>query len=356
MIITRYYCFSILKNRRLPEVGRRLGNDGFAFTLNRMMARFFLAMVFVVGLACKAPAAPNVPIPTNDQAWKVLPKAEKGAGQPLPAWIRALANSLPKTAAAMIDLDYAQRVESPLPPKLRAKLRWIAAHANRSDYGMAIARADYWRSGGKVEDIENLLADLPKLPEEERLALELVRQLTLAAYQVTDAQVEKLVKIHGEKQVVAIVLVAAYANFQDRIIHALGIEVVQDGPLPPIEVRFAKQPGQEKRQRKFSPKAGKPPMIATKIEDPDWVEVPFDALREKLASQVNRHRARIAIPEANPQLPSPISWVRLNHGYQPRLTSAWIGGLRAFKSETDLPEVEQETMFWVVTRSLQCFY
>ena len=35
---------------------------------------------------------------------------------------------------------------------------------------------------------------------------------------------------------------------------------------------------------------------------------------------------------------------------------AWLGGLRAFRQESDVGVVGQESMFWVVTRSLQCFY
>src|SRR5690242_9018660 len=83
----------------------------------------------------------RVPILTDVQAWKKLPPVESGFGQPLPVWIRALAVSLPKTAAAMIDLDHAQRAESSLPPRLRAKLRWMAADANRCPYAKAYARA-----------------------------------------------------------------------------------------------------------------------------------------------------------------------------------------------------------------------
>src|SRR5262249_52771876 len=73
------------------------------------------------------PEIAHVPVLTDAEAWKNLPPVEEGFGQRLPAWIRALAGPLPKTAAAMINWDYVQRAESPLPPQLRAKLRWMTA-------------------------------------------------------------------------------------------------------------------------------------------------------------------------------------------------------------------------------------
>jgi len=54
--------------------------------------------------------------------------------------------------------------------------------------------------------------------------------------------------------------------------------------------------------------------------------------------------------------PMRIRWSLLTYGYQPRLTAAWLNGLRAFREESDLEAVFHESMFWVVTRSLQCFY
>jgi hypothetical protein len=211
-----------------------------------------------------------------------------------------------------------------------------------------------------------------------------VRQLVEAAYSVTDAQVARLVELHGEKQVVAIVLVAAYANFQDRLLLALGVSVEADGPLPPVKVRIRKpslpaksteakkdDPGgkaKEKPKRKLSPPAKNPPPVPEGVDDPEWTALSFETLRERLAGQKNRRQARVSIPNwetvraglpadmPKPDTPIRIQWSLLNYGYQPRLTAAWLGGLRAFRQESDLDMVYHESMFWVVTRSLRCFY
>jgi alkylhydroperoxidase family enzyme len=321
-------------------------------------------------------ASARVPVLTDAEAWKKMTFIEKENGRRLPVWIRALAVSLPKTAAAMIDLDYAQRMESTLPRRLRAKLRWIAADANRCDYAKAYARFDYVRAGGKAEDIDALSKQLDKLPEAERLALQLVRQLVEAAYTVSDEQVARLVELYGEKQVVAIVLVAAYANFQDRLLLTLGAAVEADGPLPPIKVRFHKPPTadksteakKEKPKRIVSPPAKNPPTLPEKLDDPEWTALSFGTLRERLDKQIARRQARVRIPDwatvrdnlpdsvPKPDKPIRIKWSLLTYGYQPRMTAAWLGGLRAFQQESDLDAVFHESMFWVVTRSLQCFY
>lgn len=332
-----------------------------------------------------ADSGANVPVLSDQEAWKNLPAVEEGAGQPLPTWIRALAVSLPRTAAAMLELDYAQRMERALPLKLRAKLRWIAAHTNKCEYAKAYARADFVRAGGKAEEIDNLPAQFGKLPEKERLALQLVKQLAEAAYTVSDQQIARLVELYNEDQVVAMVLVAAYANFQDRLVLALGVSVEPGGPLPPIKVRFRKQlplpksaeseggaatdKPVEATKRKLTPPAKNPPAMPEKVDDPEWSALSFESLRVRLGQQIARREARIHIPDGKtvlmnlPDTVPPldenemkIRWCRLTYGYQPRLTAAWLGALDVFESESDLDMTFHESMFWVVTRSLQCFY
>src|SRR5262249_8953389 len=103
--------------------------------------------------------------------WKLLPKVEAKPDGSLPVWAGVLAAAMPKTVAAMLELDNVQRAKSPLPPILRAKMRWVAAHANRCLYTEAIALADLRRAGANDAEIK-ALADSEKLwPESERAAL-----------------------------------------------------------------------------------------------------------------------------------------------------------------------------------------
>lgn len=87
--------------------------------------------------------------PLDDAAfWKAIPKSIAGGGGLAPVWARAAALELPRTAAAMLVLDRAEREVGTLDPRLRAKLRWEIAHANRCSYmepGTAKGGGDSWR-------------------------------------------------------------------------------------------------------------------------------------------------------------------------------------------------------------------
>jgi alkylhydroperoxidase family enzyme len=347
---------------RNGTVAYKGGRGPFGFKPGEMEQS--LAMLLLDdGAAPKAGA--NVPIPDDAEAWKHLPPAERGAGQPLPAWARALARPLPATAAAMLDLDRLHRAGGFLEPKLRAKMRWVAARANRSPYGEAQAAADLRRAGATNDEIAALAGDPAVLPPDERLPLVFARKMTFAAHSVTDAEVAELIRRHGEKEVVAMVLLLAYANFQDRLVLALGLPPEADPP-PALDVKFRRgEPaGVPAPPRKELASAG-PPAAAT-VPDPEWTVFDFAALQKNLQAQRDRP-GRIRVPTweevaktlpagETPHRPVRIKWSLVCSGYQPQLAAGWSACTRAFRKEANQDRVFEESLFWVVTRSLQCFY
>src|SRR5262249_39756091 len=150
--------------------------------------------------------AAHVLVPSSAETWRLLPKTEQGSGQPLPAWARALAPSLPRTTMALLDLDRIQRTRSPLGPLLRGKMRWVAAQANQCAYGMAYAEADLKRAGLDEAGLRSMKGNHADLPERERAALDFAYQMTVDASLVTDAEVARLIASYGEHKVVAMVL------------------------------------------------------------------------------------------------------------------------------------------------------
>ncbi len=315
----------------------------------------------------QTPAEPQqgrVPVPDSAEAWKHLPAAEVGQGQPLPAWARALARPLPRTAAAMLELDYLQRTRSPLDPKLRGKMRWVAARANRCAYTEAYAAADLRRAGVDEAGLKALAGDHAELPETERLALAFARKMTLEAYAVTDEEVARLVELHGDKQVVAMVLLLAYANFQDRLILSLGLPVEEDGPMPPPEVRFPKKEDVTAPARAM-PSNGSAPAVAEQVPDKEWTALDFAFLQKEMDKQRAR-QPRVPVPSwddvkknlppASTQRPLRIKWSLVCLGYQPELASGWSACTRSFGQDAKQDRVFEESLFWVVTRSLHCFY
>ncbi|MBI3866217.1 MAG: hypothetical protein HY290_30425 [Planctomycetia bacterium] len=347
------------------------------------LVRFTVAVVLLVctSLTCSAPAgaaggeepaAPatrGLPVLDDDDAWALLPEVEDASSRRLPVWARALAGSLPRTTAAMLELDYLYRTSDAFDRKLRARMRWVAARANRCEYSRAVAEADLLAAGGTRQDIEQLAAGATGSTPLDRAALSFARKMTLAASTVTDEEVSYLIEELGERPVVAMVLQMAYANFQDRLLISLGSEIEPGGPLPPLEVHFAAPPPDQKPEpaARPAPIEPAPESAPQKIADSDWKSLNFLQLQERMEAQRSRS-GRVSVPtwesarrELDPKLYPPdrpvrIKWSLVVLGHQPRLGPAWIKCLRTFGREANQDRVFEETLFWVITRSLQCFY
>ncbi|MGO9470213.1 MAG: carboxymuconolactone decarboxylase family protein [Isosphaeraceae bacterium] len=313
------------------------------------------------------PERARVPLLSDDDAWKRLPAVVSGGGQRLPAWARALAGSLPRTTAAMLDLDRIHRTKSPLGPLLRAKMRWVAARANHCDYSMAYAEADLKRAGLSDAELRVLKGDGANVPDAERDVLDFAHRMTVDASEVTDDEVARLITRYGEEKVVAMVLLLAYANFQDRILLTLGIPIEAGGPMPAPEVVFdrkAKPPPVPPRER---PRGRPIPKEPERIDDPFWLSLEFGDLQERLTEQRARS-GRIRVPTweqvrrvlplevPRPEKPVRIRWSLVTMGYQPEMAAAWSACTRAFGAEAQQDRVFEESLFWIVTRTIHCFY
>jgi hypothetical protein len=51
-----------------------------------------------------------------------------------------------------------------------------------------------------------------------------------------------------------------------------------------------------------------------------------------------------------------IGWSVVSLGYQPRLTMTWFDCMGTFSGEARMDPVFSSSLFWVVTRGLDCFY
>jgi alkylhydroperoxidase family enzyme len=338
-------------------------------------AALLLAAALALGAAppegdAKGPAPRKqgrLPALTDEEAWRRLPRAEQGRGRPLPLWARILADPLPRTTAAMLELDYRHRALSTLDPKLRAEARWAAAHANGCHYAEEVALADLRRAGAGDAEVSALTvtADRPGLREAHRAAVAFARKLTLAGHSVTDDEVKRLREQLGSEKLVALVLLVAHANFQDRLLLTLGLTGEPGGPTPPEPFRFTHPDPPPTVPARKAP--GKAPADDAPDADPEWGRVEFDVLQEKMEGQ--RARApRIEVPAwdvvkaklpkdaKQPAKPLRIRWSLVCMGYQPELAAGWSACTRAFGEEAKQDRVFEESLFWVVTRSIDCFY
>jgi hypothetical protein len=151
----------------------------------------------------------------------------------------------------------------------------------------------------------------------------------------------------------------AHASFQDRVILALRAPLEPGNGMPPLAIRVARISSKASTARK-------PPQLAKQAlpkanAAPDWLD-----LQKNLNKQRERP-GRIPLPtreevvkRLGPDNPgawqAAIRWSRATFGYQPELTDAWFDTTSAFGKEAGFDSVFSNSIFWVVTQSLQCFY
>jgi alkylhydroperoxidase family enzyme len=258
---------------------------------------------------------------------------------------------MPHTTAAMLELDYQHRVQSPLDAKLRARLRWVAAHALGCAYSQAYATADLLRAGESADDVRALAGDRAGLPDKDRTALTFAHKMIREPYAVTDDEVARLVQLHGEKQVVAMVLLLAHAGFQDRLLLALDLPLEAGGVLRPVPVRFAPVPlGTSLAVSRKKP-SGRP--LTRPRPDRSWQAVGLADLQTAMENQ-RCSRPRIRLPVD--RLGKDIHWGLVCRTYQPALAAGWAACRRAFGAEANQDPVFEASVLWVVTRTQQSFY
>jgi alkylhydroperoxidase family enzyme len=316
-------------------------------------------------LQADADAPGSWPLAANEEAWRLLPATLAGGGSRLPAWARATARALPRSTAAMLTLDRLHRTKSPLGPRLRGKMRWVAADANRCEYARATADADLRNAGVSPAELADLKAG--SWPQAERDALGFAAQMTVDASLVTDTQVAALKSSYGDEKLVAMVLLLASANFQDRLILALGVPPEETGSLPPVEVKFDSSAAKPDVPARANPADRHGPIEPVKVDDPAWQELDFDALQQGLRDQ-KATAGRIRVPTyeqalarwpdwyPKPKDPVRVRWSLVCLGHQPELAAAWSACTRAFGEEAKQDRVFEESLIWIVTRTIHCFY
>ncbi len=311
--------------------------------------------------------SPVVVLLSNAECWDRLPETLSGFGQPLPSWVRAVAIHLPRTAAAMLELDFAHRTQSPVDPDLRAKMRWVIADANHCDYSKAYAIADLKRAGATDKVVRVLTGDPKAWPDADQQPLEFARLLTVAAPTVPDSMFEELRQEFGDNQVASMVLLAAYGNFQDRIVLGLNLPLEEHGPLEAIDVEFAEGALQI---ASLIPPHGEVPTLQAAGEDVipddgDWAAISFDQLQTRLEQQRDR-KPRLPVPSwdevkgklppAMATRPTRIVWSLMTYGYASELQIPWSIATRTMWAELPgdrvLGSAKAMSTFWWLCRGL----
>ncbi len=194
-------------------------------------------------------------------------------------------------------------------------------------------------------------------------------KMTVNSAGVTDDEFAALVEDYGQRQAAAMVLLTAYANFQDRLLLCLGSPLEADGPRPPVEVVFVPEAVESKMPRPLpSPASALPPPTGTDLveDSADWASLTYGELQARIEKQKQKP-TRLPIPKWEEverglppgfMKPSRIVWYQVSFGYAPQLTAAWETLMRTNGAEMrkKLDRVFGISVFWVVTRTIDCPY
>lgn len=353
---------------------------------------FFWLVCCVFTWSCQA-ADPWPPVASQEDAWKALPAADQGHGEALPVWARMLAPTLPHTTAALIELEWKMRTQpifllSDGTPNAERQgdqylayvARYAVAEFHDSDYGRASAFADLERTDHR-DLADRLRKQSYGFSDRERKVFEFATQMARMGSQLSDASFEALASDLGNEAMVGLVLEIAHGCFQDRLLWALGIADEADAAPTPLYVRFvestqngANTPTASRDDPESLTKSTQGPIEAAFPGFADalgedkksvWQDADVSTMRDGLERQRTR-APRIPVPDWDtiaPKIPSGlyrrplrIRWSRVVVGYQPVLGPAWIKCLRVFEQEAHQNRVFEESVFWVVTRSLRCYY
>jgi hypothetical protein len=115
-----------------------------------------------------------------------------------------------------------------------------------------------------------------------------------------------------------------------------------------------------------APAAAIPPGELAGLVDPEWSTLEFAKLQKAMEQQRGRapgirvpswEEVRERRPAGYPvKNPIRIRWSLVCLGYQPELGAAWSNCLRTFGQEAKQDRVFEESLFWVITRTIHCFY
>lgn len=318
------------------------------------------------------PSTELFPTPlSNEAAWECLPPAIKGQGAPIPLWARQLAGLMPKTTASQLALDFAQRASNPIPPRLRAAMRYVSASHHKNSSGTAIAASDAALQGLTEAELERLAAyDFANWTESEVRALRFMQKMDADPILLGDKIFQHLVRDFGEQATASMVLLAAYSNFHNRLLICLGTPASPSDGLPAQDIAFAPEELVSVTTAP-PPRAQEQDQAATHEEAVDtfqgWSERTFEELQNRLEAQ-RQITTRLPIPDWDvcaknlpPGLinkPSDIIWYRIVFGYAPELAVPFEYFMRTSSAEAagKWNRIFATSLFWVTTKAIDCPY
>lgn len=174
-------------------------------------------------LAAAELRTPRLPLVDETAAREVLGDAWTSK-DPLPQWVRLLANFKGQGKARIVS-EVTATEKGDLTPLLKAQVSWIIARQDRAWYAAGEARKRLKALGQTDDQIFALDGDWSKFSSADQALFTLARKLAASPVVLTDADVEKALKLTGPKEVVQLISYTTNRASFDRITEAAGLAI-----------------------------------------------------------------------------------------------------------------------------------
>ncbi|MFO0890059.1 MAG: hypothetical protein U0790_13080 [Isosphaeraceae bacterium] len=174
--------------------------------------------------ACRK-RTPRLPLASEQAARAVLP-SDWSESEPLPEWVRLLAN-FPKGGKAWVAQTFYSQTKGKLSPKLKADIAYVSARHDRAWYALGHAARRLRDLGLGDNEIRALDHPGDATPQPERLVLALAEKLTVNPALIVDSDIANLRKHFSDHEVAEIVYHVTQAAFFDRLTEAAGLRLEQ---------------------------------------------------------------------------------------------------------------------------------
>jgi alkylhydroperoxidase family enzyme len=173
--------------------------------------------------ACRNRTA-RLPLVAEDKARALL--SEDGSKEPLPQWVRLLAN-FPKHGIRNVQGLQRGETKGNLSPKLKALVAWTTAREDRAWYALGHAKSRLLKAG-LTEDAVYEAEGGKGLTDGEKLAVAFAAKLSARPFDVCDDDFTSLRKHYKDTEVAELIYHVGNAVFFNRLTEAAGLQLEQN--------------------------------------------------------------------------------------------------------------------------------
>jgi AhpD family alkylhydroperoxidase len=173
-------------------------------------------------LAAARQRQPRLPLADDAKTRELL--ADASGDQPVPQWVRLLAN-FPTAGKAMVLAWRSADEKGDLSPLVKAQVSWIIARQDRAWYAAGQAQSRLHDLGWSDEQIDSLDGDWQRFSPADAALFTVAHKLAATPVVLTDADVAKALALTGPRPVVQLISYVTQRASFDRITEAAGLTV-----------------------------------------------------------------------------------------------------------------------------------